>query len=272
METEESFLSRRIWVAFIILELIWLALGFAVRYISGFLALDTLLDFALKFVLIGMFLLLFVPFILMIPRGKRTFRQYLDDIRLTQYRPVGRNLIIIIVSTLLLLSGLILTGFLYGNFTLDFTFLLPENSPILFVAINAGIWEEIMWRGIILTLFLKNYSVRTSISVNTVLFALAHLANLFVGQDLLVMLGQLIFVLIATPFIAYVFVKTESLLPGILIHFSIDALGSIFMASMIQPGPNLIIGGIYMLVGWFIGNILAFGFLVTYLKNDDKLP
>ena len=271
MSSEDSFLSRRIWVAFIILEGIWLTFGLMVTYIGDILVLDSNLSSVLRFIVRGALLLLIVPFILRIPNGRRSFTQYLEDIKLTKYRPLPRNLIITVVSTLLLLSGLVLTGVLYGNFTLDFTFLLPENSPILFVAVNAGLWEEIMWRGIILTLFLKRYSIRTSIAINTVLFALAHLSNILVGQDLIVMLGQLIFVLIATPFIAYVFIKTESLLPGIIIHFSIDALGPIFMNSMIQPGPNLIIGGIYMLAGWFIGNILAFGFLMASIKETTLL-
>jgi membrane protease YdiL (CAAX protease family) len=179
------------------------------------------------------------------------------------------NLIIAIVSTILLLTGLVLSGVLYGNFTLDFALLLPENSTLLLVAVNAGLWEEMMWRGIILTLFLKRFSVRTSIAFNTVLFALSHLSNLLLGQDMVVMLGQLIFVLIATPFIAYVFIRTKSLLPGILIHFSVDALGPIFMTSMIQPGPSLIVGGIYMLAGWLLGNILAFGFILLFMKNTD---
>ena len=84
------------------------------------------------------------------------------------------------------------------------------------------------------------------------------------------MLGQLIFVLIATPFLAYLFIKTDSLIPGILIHYSVDAFGILFYYSMLQPGPNFIIGGIYMLVGWFIGNILAFAFLKLYLKDDSE--
>lgn len=271
MSSEDSLLSQRIWVAFIILEAIWLTFGLMVTYIGDILVLDSTLSSVLRFIVRGVLLLLIVPFILRIPNGRRSFTQYLEDIKLTKCRPLARNLIITVLSTLLLLSGLALTGVLYGNFTLDFTFLLPENSPILFVAVNAGLWEEIMWRGIILTLFLKRYRIRTSIALNTVLFALAHLSNLLVGQNLIVMLGQLIFVLIATPFIAYVFIKTESLLPGILIHFSIDALGPIFMNSMIQPGPSLIIGGIYMLAGWFIGNILAFGFLKVYMKGNNSL-
>ena len=146
-----------------------------------------------------------------------------------------------------------------------------EESPFVLIAINAGLWEEIMWRGIVLTLFLKKYSVRISIAINTALFALSHLINLFAGQNILIMIGQLIFVLIATPFLAMIFIKTQSLLPGILIHYSVDAFGILFYASMLQPGPNLIVGGIYMLAGWFLGNILAFGFLMSYLRNGKSI-
>ncbi|MHA2425588.1 MAG: CPBP family intramembrane glutamic endopeptidase [Candidatus Thorarchaeota archaeon] len=271
MSSEESFLSQRIWIAFIILESCWITLGFLIRYTSDILATDWFLDFVLRFLFRGILLLLVVPLLLKIPNGERSYTEFLGDIKLTRYKPFVRNLIITVVSTLLLLSGLFLTGMLYGNYTVDLGFLLlPENAVYVFGAINAGVWEEIMWRGIILTLFLKRYSVRTSITLNTVLFALSHLQNLLVGRPLVEMLGQLIFVLIATPFIAYVFIKTESLIPGIIIHYAIDTLGHIFMISMIQPGPNLIIGGIYMLVGWFIGNILAFAFLKVYVKEESQ--
>ena len=236
------------------------------------IALDAISGFIIRFFTRAFLLLFIVPLVLKIPNGQRSFSEYLEDIKLTQYRPLVRNLIIAVVSTFLLLTGLSLAGVLYGNFTLDLALLLPENSPLLLVAVNAGIWEEIMWRGIILTLFLRRFSVRTSIALNTVLFALSHLSNLLVGQDMLVMLGQLIFVLIATPFIAYVFIRTKSLLPGILIHFSVDALGPIFMNSMIQPGPSLIVGGIYMLVGWLFGNVLAFGFIHFFMKTRDTPP
>jgi hypothetical protein len=112
--------------------------------------------------------------------------------------------------------------------------------------------------------------LRFSFAIDTIFFTLAHLINLFAGRDLLSMLGQLIFVLIATPFLAYIFIRTESLIPGILIHYAIDAFSPLFMYSMIQPGPNLILGGIFMLTGWLVGNILAFIFLMTFFKYQSE--
>ncbi|MFW9844435.1 MAG: CPBP family intramembrane glutamic endopeptidase [Candidatus Thorarchaeota archaeon] len=270
MEAEESFLSQRIIFAFIILEVLnwsFLLLG---SYVNDLLALDVLTGFTFRFGIRAVQCLGIVPFILKVPNGKRSLGEYLADIKITNYKPTARLLIITIVSTCLLLAGLAVAGIAYGNFVLDTSIIFNEEAPLVLLAINAGLWEEITWRGIVLTLFLKRYSIRTSITINTILFALSHLINLFAGRDILIMIGQLIFVLIATPFLAYVFIKTESLLPSILIHYSIDAFGMLFYASMLQPGPNLIIGGIFMLVGWFVGNILAFGFLRIYLKDENS--
>jgi len=271
MESQESYLSQRIILAFIILFAFdWSSLLIDTE-IGDYLALDTFASFALRFGIRGVLFLGIVPFILKVPNGQRTLTQYLADIKISKYKPVGRNLIVTIASIILLLGGIFIAAILYGNFVFDPSIIFTEESPFVYVAINAGIWEEIMWRGIILTLFLKRYSVRMSIAINTVLFALSHLLNFFVSPNTVLMLGQLIFVLIGTPFLAVIFIKTQSLLPGILIHYSVDAFGILFYASMLQPGPNLIIGGIYMLSGWFIGNILAFGFLRVYLRDTEQL-
>lgn len=271
MEFQESYLSQRIILAIIILGgFDWISLLLS-RYISDYLALDAFTGFALRFGIRGVLFLGIVPFILKIPNGQRTFTEYLSDIRITNYKPATKLVLVTIISVCLLLGGLAIAAIFYGNFTLNLGLIFIEESPFVLIAINAGLWEEIMWRGIVLTLFLKRYSVQMSIAINSVLFALAHLINFFASPDVLMMLGQLIFVLIATPFLAIIFIKTESLLPGILIHYSIDAFGILFFGSMIQPGPNLIIGGIYMLAGWFLGNILAFGFLRMYLKDTEEL-
>ena len=271
METRESFLSQRILLAFIIMEVLnWSSLIIS-NDICDFLALDLVAGFPIRFGIRAILFLGIVPFILKIPNGQRSFTEYLEDIRITNYKPAERILIVTIGSIFFLLGGLAIAGILYGNFSLDFSIIVSNESPLVLIAINAGLWEEIMWRGIVLTLFLKRYSVRTSIAINTVLFTFSHLINLLSRPDLLLMLGQLIFVLIATPFLAVIFIRTKSLIPGILIHYSVDAFGMLFYASMLQPGPNLIIGGIFMLVGWFVGNILAFGFLRIYLKDKESI-
>ncbi|MHA2359596.1 MAG: CPBP family intramembrane glutamic endopeptidase [Candidatus Thorarchaeota archaeon] len=271
MEIKESFFSRRLVLTILVLEALNLVIGLGSRFLIDAFGIDTFMGFLFRFTVNAVFLLILVPFVMMVPKGKRTFDEYIQDIGLRRFRPLSKNIVITVATTVILLGGLLLAALLYGDFVFDPGVIHPANSPIILLSINAGFWEEIMWRGIILTMLLKRFDIRPAIAIDTVLFTVAHLSNLLVGQNAIVMLGQLIFVLIATPILAYIFIKTESLWPGILIHFSIDAFGLIFYQSMIQIGPNILIGGIYMLMGWFVGNILAFVFLRIFLKDEKSL-
>lgn len=245
--------------------------GLGSWYIIDTFGIETYTGFLFRFIVKTVFLLLLVPFVLMVPRGKRSFDEYTHDIGLRNCRPLVKNIVITVTTTVILLFGLLLAALLYGDFVFDPSIIHPANSPALIVSVNAGLWEEILWRGIILTMLLKRVAIRPAIAINTVLFSIAHLSNLLVGQNPIVMLGQFIFVLIGTPALAYVFIKTESLWPGILIHFSVDAFGPIFYNTMLQVGPNILIGGIFMLMGWFVGNILTFIFLIAYTKERDQI-
>jgi len=271
LEIEESFLSRRLILTILVLEALNLVTGLGSWYIIDTFGIDTYTGFLFRFIVKAMFLLLLVPFVLMVPRGKRSFDEYTHDIGLRNCRPLVKNIVITVTTTVILLFGLLLAALLYGDFVFDPSIIHPTNSPALIVSVNAGLWEEILWRGIILTMLLKRFAIRPAIAINTVLFSIAHLSNLLVGQNPIVMLGQFIFVLIGTPALAYVFIKTESLWPGILIHFSVDAFGPIFYNTMLQVGPNILIGGIFMLMGWFVGNILTFIFLIAYTKERDQI-
>ena len=128
--------------------------------------------------------------------------------------------------------------------------------------LRPGIWEEVAFRGVILTLLLKKYNERTAIIINTVLFTLAHLSNLLTnsGFDIMtvltIMVGQLLFVALGTPLLALLFVKSKSLIPSIIVHYAVDAFYP-FLVSYLQPGPDLIRGGLFMLAGSLGGNIVA---------------
>ncbi|MFX0094887.1 MAG: CPBP family intramembrane glutamic endopeptidase [Candidatus Hodarchaeota archaeon] len=128
-----------------------------------------------------------------------------------------------------------------------------------------------------LTLLLKKYNEKAAIIINTVLFALAHLVNLFVssGLDLTtaltLMAGQLLFVAIGTPLLALLFVKSKSLIPGIVVHYTNDAFYP-FLVSYMQPGPDLVRAGLYMLTGWLVGNIVAILCVLWLTKRWSLVP
>jgi len=78
----------------------------------------------------------------------------------------------------------------------------------LLVVIAAPILEELCFRGVFLEAFLKNYSVKKSIIWSAVIFGVVHLYPLHV-----------IIVVFYGILWGWLYVKTNSLLPGIFAHF-----------------------------------------------------
>lgn len=93
---------------------------------------------------------------------------------------------------------------------------LGENTWLIFatVAISAPLLEEILFRGIILDGFLKNYSPRKAIIWSAIIFGLIHMNPYqFIGATLVGIL------------MGWIYWRTRSLWLCILIHFVNNALG-----------------------------------------------
>ena len=257
MSENDSWLTKNPDLTVLFLILLNFLVSVITIFLTNIIVIDTIQHFVISFTIQALFWLLVVPLILHLPNGKEPYRDYFRSIKLTPISPLGKLLLYGIVGSILTLAGLFLAALLYGGWVLDINQILPPTTWVLLHSLRPGIWEEIAWRGVILTLLLKKHSERRAILINAVLFALAHLTNLLVGQPPIVMLGQLIFVFIGTLFLGILFVKTKSLLPCIITHYAGDAFGPLFLYSLLQPGPNLIVGGIFMLIGWAVGNAIA---------------
>ena len=182
----------------------------------------------------ALIIFILVPFVLRLPKGKRTFRQYLDDIGLTRMKPFFQ-LVLLALSCYLILAisqaaasfvyrlteGQPITpGFIRNVFNLSAD--LPPNSPSLLVSIPS-MFEEVAFRGIVLTVFLSKYSERKSIIFSSLGFGLIHLVNLAAGKATIWVLGQVVWAFILGLFYGYVFVKTRSLLPPMIVHYLSNA-------------------------------------------------
>ncbi|MCU0522669.1 MAG: CPBP family intramembrane metalloprotease, partial [Anaerolineae bacterium] len=147
------------------------------------------------------------PFIIRLPKGKRTYRQYLDDIGLGGGQPWLRLIALGVTCSLILAlsqaaasviyrltEGLPLNGaFLRRVFDLSSD--LPPRSWGFFTSIPSA-FEEVAFRGIVLTVFLSRYSKRTSIVYSALGFGLMHLLNLAVGREPVWVLGQVVWAFI----------------------------------------------------------------------------
>lgn len=210
----------------------------------------------------------FTPFILRLPMGKRTFRQYLDDIGLTRVRPFFRLVLLALSCYGILALSQVATSFVYRLFeglpvtwsfvrqALDISGDLPPGSPSLLVAIPS-IFEEVVFRGIVLTAFLTRYSVRKSIIFSSLGFGLVHLLNLASGGELVWVVGQAVWAFILGLFYGSVFVRTRSLLPVMIVHY----LGNAFIGSLtgyMQSRASIEVQALY-------GIVLSLGIVPTTL-------
>ena len=179
------------------------------------------------------------PFVLRLPKGKRTYRQFLDDIGFTRVKPFFRLVLLALSCYIILALSQVATSLIYrlsqglpvtATFilqVLDISGDLPPVSAGLFVTIPS-MFEEVGSRGITLTVFLKKYSELKSIIFSSLGFGLLHLLNLLNGADVVWTLGQVIWAFIIGLFYGYVFVKTRSLLPSMIVHY----LGNVFIGSL----------------------------------------
>ena len=104
---------------------------------------------------------------------------------------------------------------------------LPPALPSLLISFPS-IFEEVAFRGIVLIVFLGEYSERKSIIFSSLGFGLMHLLNLTNGRELVWVMGQAVWAFILGLFYGYVFIRTRSLLPLMIFHY----LGNVFISSL----------------------------------------
>jgi membrane protease YdiL (CAAX protease family) len=179
------------------------------------------------------------PFVLRLPKGKRAFRQYLDDIGLSRVQPFVWLVLLALSCYAILALSQAAASFVYRLFerqpisgwfvqqVFDLSGDLPPDSPSLLVSIPS-IFEEVAFRGIVLTVFLRVYSERKSIIFSSIGFGLMHVLNLATGRELVWVMGQVIWAFTIGLFYGYVFVRTRSLLPSMIVHY----LGNVFISSL----------------------------------------
>ena len=191
------------------------------------------LTVVLAFTLSELIAYVVAPYLLRVPFARRSFREYLNDIRLTRFRPFFK-LLLLTVSCLLVLilcqgggsvvyrltRGEPLTaGFLAGVFNL--ARVLPPQSLLLF-AFFYTMLEEVVFRGVLLRMLLKKHPVRRAIVYSALAFGLAHLPAAFAGRPLISTLGQVVWAAIFGLFYATLVIKTDSLVPAMVIHWLIN--------------------------------------------------
>jgi len=189
---------------------VYLLLGFLERLPGDFVPA------LLYFVALGILALVLMPYVIGLPNGRKSLREYSRDILLLPMKPIGRNILIGLLMAFLTLSAIFLASLLTGRFVLDWN-LVP---PLRWVkGLTRGIWEEVFFRGIILVLFMRKYPLRIAVLLSSFLFAVVHLNPMAISLEGIVDVVSIFFMGLL---FCYLVLKTGSLLAAIIFHYVHD--------------------------------------------------
>jgi membrane protease YdiL (CAAX protease family) len=272
-ETKERFkLLDHTWLvfwAFLFFVILSMALPGTVMFAVLRLPQDSgPIRFAQQLISHALMILVFAPFVLGLPNGRKTLGKYLDDIRLTRFQPFWRLVILAISCYIILMLSQALGAIVYrltegkalsGGFirsVFDLSRDLPPRSMSLLVSFSS-IFEEVVFRGVLLGYMLTRLPAKKAIAFSSAGFAILHALNMLDGGDPVWVTGQIAWAFIFGLFYGYLFVKTGSLLPNMIVHY----LGNVFVGTLnhyMQASASIEIQAIY-------GVIFTFGIMPTVL-------
>ncbi|MHA1884828.1 MAG: CPBP family glutamic-type intramembrane protease [Promethearchaeota archaeon] len=212
-----------------------------------------IINFVLNFGFLALLWLIAVPYGLKLPK-KETFKEFTQTIGLSKIKPVWNNILLGIgIFYIYVLSALYFTIILgdinFVHWYLENPHPAPDFSYLgwfLFIfMLIPGIWEEVAFRGVILNLQRKKYSQTTAVILNGVIFGLYHLVNLVWGLDWFGTILQVIYTSCLGVTLAYVFMRTRSLIPCIIVHYLFNSVGQVFFNGIF---PNLFIESLFAML------------------------
>ena len=109
---------------------------------------------------------------------------------------------------------------LWSGFEPDYP--MPGLLYAVIMMTFVGYAEEQIFRGFLFKAMLRDGSVKAAVIVSSLTFGIGHILNLFVGQDLVDTLNQVVFAVAVGFIFTMAFYKGGSLWPCILAHSVID--------------------------------------------------
>jgi membrane protease YdiL (CAAX protease family) len=171
-----------------------------------------------------------IPKALGLPSGDRAIGPFLTDTGLRTIRPFGRLLLLTLTCYAIFVVSQLAGAQVY-HATRESTFVLDLSRHGLFASqsVIAGIFEEIVMRGVIVTLLLRNTTKRKAILVSAAVFAGIHLLNMLNPRaDHVWVLGQATWAFALGVMYAQLFIAFRSLYPPICVHYLINALVNVW--------------------------------------------
>jgi len=239
LEERRSWLSRHPWVSLVVLVVLMVSTYIASKILiqriefTGY-EINPILETAFG-TIVGIILFFGItPIVLGLPHGKTSVSEYLYTIRLQRPQSFYKLAVFTLPCIAILFSSWLLASYIYnqlflgGNFTYFITQLMdtsralpPKNWSI--ITATGSIFEEVLLRGVFLTMLLERHTERKSIVLSAGAFGGIHILNLMNGppttQLLIGVFAQILWSTLYGLFYGYLFVKANNLLPCMVTHY-----------------------------------------------------
>jgi membrane protease YdiL (CAAX protease family) len=268
---ERSRLSWHPWVSLVVLVTLMVFLGIMSRklvhalLLAGF-EMNPIIETAFGMI-VGIFYFFgIVPYVLGLPQGRTSITRYLHAIGLRRPESISNLAVVTLPCIAILFSGWLLASFIYNqlflggdlaffvNQLLDTSRALPPRNWSIVTAIGS-IFEEVLLRGIFLTMLLDRHTERESIGLSSLAFGAIHIINLLNGPpttELLIgVFAQILWCTMYGLFYGYLFIKTRNLIPCMVMHYVGNGFISFWWFTPNAPFPVYMILMLVFYVGLF---------------------
>ncbi|MFX0176423.1 MAG: lysostaphin resistance A-like protein [Candidatus Hodarchaeota archaeon] len=238
-------------------------------------------DFTLQFGFLTLLLLVIIPKGLKLPRMNESFKHYLHGIQLSPVKPVLRNVLLGISSFLIFGAITFFGSNLLGTYVFNPSILFGNPDPTTFLGLGwflfifmliPGIWEEVAFRGVAMPMLLNKYKLTFATIINGVIFGFIHSFNvitlLILGINPFAVLFQVVYAAFLGFAFAYMFIKSKSLIPGIIFHYLVDSVGRIIYANTIFEESISVV--IYTILFFGVIPSILIIWLVNALYKEKK--
>lgn len=180
------------------------------------------LDFWFRTLLGAIVVLAVVPWLLGSSRSRPWFSEYLQRLRLTAGSSPFHTIWASAASVAIMATLLVGLASTVGAPPRDLASALASSGWfVLVLALVPGLWEELAFRGLILSNLQDRYRPWIAIVISSMLFGLFHISNLLLrGPDEVIM--EMIMAAAVSVAWGYVVLKTGSVIPAITSHYCMN--------------------------------------------------
>ncbi len=211
-----------------------------------------LIDVGFRMTMGALLVLLVVPLLLGHAPRPGWLRRYLAHMRVSMGPSPGKTAAITVLSLVVLLVILMVGAVALGEFNSDVGVLVAGDQwVILLLALVPAIWEELTFRGVILSNLQPSFPPIKAVIVSSVLFGLYHFSNLVAWDDPVEVVFGVIMATIFGLGWGYAVMMADSVLPGVFLHYMFNSL--LAAPLFFDSGTNDVLAGPLFLA-------LVFGF------------